>query len=346
MKKFLAVILALVLCFTLVACGEKAEEEETTTTDDTTEEDSTATETKAKPEAYFIACMSGGAAWSRAEKGFNDACSDLGITGYYLVPVERYNYTQMSEQLDTAINAGGKLLIGCFWDEEFFGNSLNNARANGAVTAVLNWDLHEKDYIDVAIGTAPAGMGKCQGEALVEMYEKDGVDINYVIMEGSASQLDDTYKNAIQAAVDAAGLTDHIKFLEFVFDESSATTAAERIKDYVKANPDCNACVCLDSSAATMGVANFVQENGLEDSFYGVGIDASEDILNYVKQNALCLTINQDFYTMGYQAVEKTYDMYMNGTAAPADFIDSGCFIIHADEADEYAEGMGWTLVD
>ena len=54
----------------------------------------------------------------------------------------------------------------------------------------------------------------------------------------------------------------------------------------------------------------------MEDEWYVVGIDASADILNYVKDGALDCTLNQDFYAMGYESVMMAYDLITKGHQA------------------------------
>lgn len=63
MKKIIALLLVAVMAMALmVGCGQEKEE---------------------PLEFVFIGPMSGGAAWSQAEKGFYAACEELGINGQY-----------------------------------------------------------------------------------------------------------------------------------------------------------------------------------------------------------------------------------------------------------------------
>ena len=330
-KKLIGILLCVAMTSTLMAgCGSSSDDssEETTeleeTSDDTTEE---ATDL----DFYFISLMSGGAAWSRAENGFLDACEELGINGQYLAPVERNSATEMAELLDKAVVAKADAIFGVWSSEEMFGPGLTNAKEYGAVTASVQMTLSE-DYVDFCIGTDQEGIGEAFGEALIELA--DGQDVSVIFLCGSASELTNLQYAAFQ---DVIADEDNITDLGMRFDENSASTANQVISDEARANSDLNAVVCLDSSAATIGVASYVQEQGLEDEWITIGIDSSADILNYVLDEALDATMNQDFYAMGYESVNLAYNKIVNGEEPPFEN-DTGCYLILPDEVEAYAE--------
>lgn len=210
-------------------------------------------------EFYFVALMTGGAAWSRAEKGFNDACAELGINGHYVAPVERNNQVEMAELLDKAVVAGADAVIGCWLSTDMFGPGLEKARAQGAVTASVQTTLDEK-YIDFQIGTDQANIGVEMANALIDM--SGDRQINVIFMAGSASEITNLTFEKFEETL--AG-HDNIKSLGMRFDEGSAATANQILADESRTGNGLNAVVCLDSSAATIGAASYVQEQGLEE---------------------------------------------------------------------------------
>lgn len=157
---------------------------------------------------------------------------------------------------------------------------------------------------------------------------------------GSASELTNIQYNAFEEALKGH---DNIKILGMRFDEGSAATANQVLNDEFTAHPELNAVVCLDSSAATIGTASFVDEKGLEDEWLTIGIDASADILNYVKSGALDATMNQDFYAMGYKSVKMAYELIVNGTQ-PEFTNDTGTYLIMPEDVDQYAKDNGIDL--
>jgi len=317
MKK-IALLLAVVMLLSMLAgCGSK--EEETL-------------------EFVFIGPMSGGAAWGRAEKGFYDACKELGIEGQYLCPVERNSSIEMANLLEQSVTREVDATIGVFTSVEMFGPALTKGREAGMVTASVQMTLPE-EYVDFQIGTNQQQLGRKMAEALIELA--DGKDITMIWMCNNAAE---TTNMQYDAFVEAIKGHDNIKDLGRRFDEGSAATANQILSDERTANPDLNCVLCLDSSAATIGTASFVDEKGLQDEWLTIGIDASADILNYVKSGALDATMNQDFYAIGYRSVHMAHDLIVEGKKPESFKNDSGCYLIRPDEVDQYAADNGINL--
>lgn len=315
-KKFSFVLLVVMMMTLLNGCGESSDE---------------------ALEFYFISLMTGGAAWSRAEAGFNDACADLGISGQYLAPVERNSVTEMATLLDQCITQEGDAIIGVYSSAEMFGPSLTKAREKGIVTASVQIDMSE-EYVDFNIGTNQYNLGKSFADALGELA--DGEEYTIMWLCGTASEMTNMqYQSFLECLAEYPNVT----CLGMYFDEGSASTANQVITDTLTACPELNGVVCLDSSAATIGAASFVDEKGLEDDWLVIGIDASADILNYVKSGALDATLNQDFYAMGYNSVKMAYELIVNGTQ-PEFANDTGTYLIRPEDVDTYAEENGIEL--
>lgn len=317
MKKILALTLAvLMLMCCMAGCGSSNDEE---------------------LEFYFISLMTGGAAWSRAEQGFNDACEEFGVSGQYLAPVERNSFTEMATLLDQCVTQEADAVFGVFASTELFGPSLTKAQEKGIVTASVQLDLSE-DYVNFNIGTNQYNIGKSFAEHLATLA--NGGEYTVMWLCGSASELANMqYEAFCEYLADYPNIT----CLGMYFDEGSASTANQVLTDTLTACPELNAVVCLDSSAATIGTASFIDEKGLEDEWLTIGIDASADILNYVKSGALDATLNQDFYAMGYNCVKYAYELIVNGTE-PEFTNDTGTYLIMPEDVDEYAANNGIDL--
>lgn len=318
MKKFLALTLTvLILASCLIGCGSSD---------------------KDQLEFYFVSLMTGGAAWSRAEQGFNDACKELGISGQYLAPVERNSMTEIAALLDQCVTQEADAIIGVMASAEMFGPTLIKAQEKGIVTASVQIDMPDT-YVNFNIGTNQYNVGKAFAEALAELAE-DGKEYNVMWLCGAASEMTTMQYDSF---VETLSQYPNINCLGIYFDEGSASTANQVITDTYTAIPELNAVVCLDSSAATIGCASFVDEKGLEDEWLTIGIDASADILNYVKSGALDGTMNQDFYAMGYESTKMAYELIVNGTQ-PEFTNDTGIYLIRPDEVDAYAAEAGLDL--
>lgn len=337
-KRLLALLLSATMVMSLAACGGNAAGTETGSTAGTETNKVEGTESgEEELNFYFISLMSGGAAWSRAEAGFYDACEELGINGQYLAPVERNNAVEMAELLDKAVVAKADAISGVFLSADMFGPALIKAREQGAVTSSVQLEMSE-EYTDFMIGTNQKQIGVEMANAIIE-YAGDK-ETTVMFMCGSASEVTNLQLEAFEETLKGY---DNITSLGVRFDEGSAATANQILTDELRRTPELNAVVCLDSSAATIGTASFIQENGLEEDWITIGIDASGDILNYVKAGALDATMNQDFYAMGYESVKIAYEKLVNGVT-PERVYDSGCYLIRPEDVDKYAEENGIAL--
>lgn len=318
MKKKIALALALAMaCTSMTGFTAMAEEEPVKVT--------------------FVSLMQGGAAWGMAEKGFLDACEELGWDGQFVAPATPNDMVAMLEYTESAITNGADVLIGPFLDGDVFGDTLKNAFENGIYVAGINCYLNEECQ-NFWFGTDPVGMGTAQAETLVSLVgEEDPCTVVYMQTNSTAVTQNQQYEAFCEYLADYENIT--VFGQEYC--DSDEVYAAETISNLVKANPEINACVCADGNGC-IGVANYVDETGNSDTFTAVGIDDSADILNYVVSEALDCTIAQDFYRMGYEGCFMVKQL-MDGEELPY-ANDSGSIVVKAEDVEDYAAEKGIEL--
>ncbi|MBC5581721.1 substrate-binding domain-containing protein [Anaerofilum sp. BX8] len=280
--------------------------------------------------------MQGGAVWGQAEAGFYAACEELGWDGQYVAPATPNDTTVMVELSETALNNGADVLIGTYYSPEIFGDVLKPAFERGVYIASTNASVGP-EYQNFWIGTDPDGMGVTQAKTLVELAGDQEVTVVYMQTEATSETQNQQFAAFTKYLKDYANIT--VYGQEFC--NSSEITAAEKIANLIKVNPQINACVCADG-AGCIGVANYVDENGVQDDFISVGIDDAADMLNYIMSGALDCTIAQDFYAMGYQSCMMIKTL-MDGGDVEFDN-DSGSVVIKAEDVESYAAEKGITL--
>lgn len=297
---------------------------------------STVTHSLGKKTIYFVSLKVGGAAWSQAQKGFEDACAELGWDGYYVAPTTANDSSQMANLCETAITAQADAILGPLFDPDVFTDIIGRAHEQGMLVGTTNTFLGGIE--DFNIGTDQINMGATQAETLLSLVGDASCHVVWMTMNISSSSVMESYEAFEQVL---AGHS-NVKIHGIEFDDNNPTTAADKMNNLWKADPTINAVVCNDSTGASMGVSNFIEENNLQDQFYSVGIDASADILNYVMTGALDCTLDQNFYRMGYDGVYLLKEIW-EGKTVPLQ-TDSGVNCVTAENAVEYGAERGYTV--
>lgn len=331
MKKLIALLLVLVMILSLAACGEKAPAA------DSPAADTPAAEAKDPYLAYFISIKTGGAAWSKAERGFNDICKELGWEGHFVAPQTPMDPVEMAQLLDTAINEGADFIAGVFFSEEIFGDSLKRAREQGTIICNVNFTIGQ-EYEDFNMGTNQYNMGVRQAEMIKELAGEDEYKILYLV-DSVGEFMNIRYDGFLKTLEGCDNITHHGIELE----EGNAIIAADIVSNVLKANPDVNCIVCNDSTGATMGSASYIDENGIKDDILVIGMDDSADILNYLEEGILDATIATGNYAMGYDSVRIANDMLTKGIT-PDYENDTGTIPIFPADVAAYAEENGIDL--
>lgn len=289
-----------------------------------------------KKTIYFVSLKVGGAAWSQAQQGFEDACKELGWDGYYVAPTTANDSSQMANLCETAMTSQADAILGPLFDKDVFTDIINRAHEQGMLVGTTNTYLDGIE--DFNIGTDQKNMGVTQAETLIDLVGDKPCKVVWMNQNISGTTVLETY----DAFCETLKGHDNIVIHGIEFDDNNPTTAADKMNNLWKADPQINAVICNDSTGASMGVANFIEENGLQDEFYSVGIDASADILNYVMTGALDCTLDQNFYRMGYESVYMLKDIWDAKEVEKK--VDSGMNRVTADTAVEYGAARGYEV--
>jgi ABC-type sugar transport system substrate-binding protein len=359
MRKGLALVLAFSMVMTLAACGSSgsASGSKTETTaaaaaaapattaasaakaPETTAAAAAKTETTAgtgsagSKNIMFVSIVTGGVAWGSAQKGFEDALKEVGWKGQYNSPTSANDTSGVIDLLDTAVTNKADGIITVILDTNQATDVLTRARKANIPVVTCN-TYTNKDLQDCWIGTDPHNMGVTQAETAMKYFEAqpnhgDNITACYIqttLKTETQNKQFEAFTQTIKAKYPNAVL---------VQDEcnSDAAVASDKLAALLKSYPDMNVVVSQDGYGCP-GIANYVESEGLGDKLVVIGIDDSEEILNYVKTGALDCTIAQDFYKMGSQSVHFLKDI-MDGKK-PAFDNDSGTIVIGPDEVAEH----------
>lgn len=240
-----------------------------------------------------IGVQSGGSYWGNIEKGFTEACEELGWEGDYWTPQNAGNDSEMVQLAENALTQGYDAICMEINDLDMYGDVISRAKEDGVKLISLT-DVGEENC-DAFVGIDSYASGYSQGEKIAEFAKQLEYDsINYVTLMSTtdnASQL----KNRQGIAENFDG---EVNEIDIAATDSNAATAQDKLSAFYLANPDLNAVASVDLYAA-LGAAQFVDENGLEGKFIATGLELTADAFNRVLDGDLMATSSVDSVGIG-----------------------------------------------
>ena len=341
-RKLLAVLLTMLLIVSLVGCGSTGGNNNSTNPSSGTNTNPSnpaadnGSNTGESQNIMFVSIVTGGVAWGSAQKGFEDALSELGWTGQYVSPTKANDTAGVIDLLDTAVTNKADGIITVILNPDQATDVLSKARAANIPVVTCNTFTTE-ELQDCWIGTDPTNMGITQAETVLNLLKSE-----------KYSSFDHVTACYIQTTLQTQTQNQQYKaFCERIKQEypnatliqeecnSDAAIAADKLAALLKSYPDLNVVVSQDGYGCP-GIANYIESENLQDKLIKIGIDDSPEILDYVSRGVLDCTIAQDFYKMGYQSVYFIKDI-KEGKKPPFNN-DSGTIVITPDKVQEHLE--------
>ena len=244
-----------------------------------------------------IGVQSGGSYWGNIEKGFTEACEELGWEGDYWTPQNAGNDSEMVQLAENALTQGYDAICMEINDLDMYGDVISRAKEDGVKLISLT-DVGEENC-DAFVGIDSYASGYSQGEKIAEFAKQLEYDsINYVTLMSTtdnASQLKN--RQGIADAI-AENFDGEVNEIDIAATDSNAATAQDKLNAFYLANPDLNAVASVDLYAA-LGAAQFVDENGLEGKFIATGLELTADAFNRVLDGDLMATSSVDSVGIG-----------------------------------------------
>lgn len=356
-RRILALVTIMAMAFSLTACAgdSGAADSEVVSSESKsgdTENKTEAGDTETAPPAesadgqaeavkiVAIGVQSGGSYWGNVEKGFTEACEELGWDGEYWTPQNAGNDSEMVELAENALTRGYQVVCMEINDLDMYGDFIKRAKEQGVLIMSMT-DVGE-EYCDAFVGIDSYASGYSQGEQIAKFAkELDYEAINYVTLMSTtdnASQLKN--RQGIADAI-AANYDGEINEIDCAATDSNAATAQDKLNAYYLANPEMNAVGCSDLYAA-LGASQFVSENGLKGEFIATGLELIADSFNRVLDGDLMATSSVDSVGIGKNfcyVAQKILSGEDYEYSNPADKV-----WVFADGVEEYCEENGIDL--
>lgn len=348
MKRIIALLLAVIMVFAMVACAAKETSKPADKTDAPAANEPAKTddgeqtgmpaeegdEAAMNPEDIYLVYVSpllSHPIWLVAKEGFDAACKELGIKGDWVGP-QGLSAEEMAQLVDTAVAQGADGII-----TQGICPAEPVQAAVDAGVAVMTVDS------DIASVEGRLGyLGKDINRQAELMYEQAckyiSEDEKIVLSIQCAALNSEFYVDSNNAVI--AAFENHPGGFEManisVSNSDKATGTTEWLNTF-NTYPEVNVCVNLAAEAASACVTAS-DELGITDDLVVLGVDDTDENMDLLREGKIKGTVVVSFWNYGYQAAYWLYQNITEGRVPAQKINDGGTMIVTAENMDGYGD--------
>ena len=330
MKKYLALILALVMSLSLVACGGGKTEAPANT------EEPAKTEEPAAPaagdvEIAVVLKTLASEYWGYVKNGCDAAAKELGVKVTVVGPGAESEIEQQVAMIEQQIGAGVDAIVCAPNDAGAAANALQAALDQGI--PVLSVDTN------VGIAGQTSFVGTMNDEAAYQggiwAIDTLGTDIKAVIIYG---QEGDNTSNLRRSGYEKACQEKGVEVLSALSGQNTTDGATKTMEDMISSFGDQIDVVFCHNDDTAVGAMNACKSAGLTDVTI-VGFDGNKSAVELIQAGELVkATVAQQPYAMGYEVVKAAYAA-INGEKVD-EVISAPVKVVTAENAQEYLDSL------
>lgn len=340
MKKLVALVLALIMVFSLIACSTQEEtapaEETKAPAEEKVEEKAEEPAEEAAPveedkltfalipktmnNPFFVAMAT--AAQAKAD--------ELGVNLEIIAPPSESDIEEQINMFENMLEKGvdGIMVVPNGTSEIV--SSIE--KANGMNIPIVCLDTTaEGGELLTFIGTDNYGGGEMAANWVGENLEAGQI----AIITGTPGNK--TQEDRIKGFADTIASYDGFSIIGDAVpsysDRAQAMTAAENL---LTANPDLKVIYCVNDEIG-LGVSEALEANGLTGKVAIVGFDGAPEAAQAILDGKITATLAQEPGTMGSMGVAALYDFLVNGVQ-PEAYTATGCSVAHSGNASDYLD--------
>ena len=330
MKKFFALLLALVMSLSLVACGGGDDATTDDTTDDATNEETGGETTNDYKISVVLKTLSS-EYWGYVKAGCDAAAAELGVEVSVVGPGAESDIEGQVAQIEQQIGAGCDAIICAPNDAGAAANALQAALDQGIPVLSVDTDVGIEGQttfvgtsnVDAAYEGGKWAIGQAgDGAKAVIIYGQEGDNTSNMRREG------------YEAACEEAGVT----VLDALSGQNTTDGATKTMEDLLNAYPDQIDIVLCHNDDTAIGAMNACKNAGVSDVII-VGFDGNASAVDLILAGDLIkATVAQQPYEMGYQAVEAAVEVLNGGTVESV--INAPVEVVTAENGQAYLDNL------
>lgn len=331
MKKFLAILLAMAVVFSLVACGGN--------TNAPSDAGTTAVSDHSDQNYIFVSCLNNLEYMNDHKLGWEVAAKELGVSIEYFGPGDN-NVEEQAAAFEQAIAKKPAGIVTLPLDPAIA------ELADKATEAGIPVVFVDADYPSCAraafCGTGNVAAGVTGGKALAEMLGGKGKIA--VLTSPGSSNLEERLAGYQQVIAEYPDM----EIVAIGDNNSDYTTSVTVASTLLQAHPDLDAFVCLDSTGG-QGAATALKELDLDGKVKIIAMDKDAETLAAISEGSITATLAQNTALMPYYALQILYSLNNNtdglgftdemGIVAAPGNVDTGCYLIDASNVEFFYKG-------
>lgn len=348
MKKILAILLALVMVLSLVACAKTPAAEPATeqpaadqSTDAAPADEAPTDEATAEDAPYIIMvnAINGHPVYEQQAEAARKAAEDYGVKLEIIGP-SMGTQTLINDYvaaMENAITLQPDAIICEPFDPALFAGVSAAHAAGIPVFCTSNGTDKDDEYISCT-GTDNTQYGVTAADMIAEATDGKA---NLLVVLGNLTTVNQVEQlEGIKSRI--AEKYPNMKVVDAVADENDLSKAVSLFQDNFNAYPEIDTVVMLESTGGP-GAAQVAREMNKEVRI--LDIDAVAETIDNIKNGEEWATLAQNFFKRGYESVRMAYEyLTQDGNVDYGHFVDSATVLITADNAATYEEDL-WAAV-
>ncbi len=309
MKKILAIILAMALVLSLVACGTTAD---STTGDDNTQvaEENNAQETESgnTEDVYEITVIikaTDSNYWQTVLMGAQAAADDSGgkIRVTTAGPASETDIDQQVTILENAIASNPHGIVIASISSDSTVPAVEDAMGKGIPIVTVDNKLNTDKYTQ-HLATNHYDASADAASAMVEKWNEAGIDpTGKKVVAISADSGSAVNQARVEGFIDKiTELVPGIQVLETQYADNDIAKAQDAVDNLILANPEIIG-IFGDNNHMGNGIANSIEQNGKAGEIISYAFDSDDTEIEAIKNGVLTGIVVQNPYGMGYDGV-------------------------------------------
>lgn len=314
MKKFLALMLAVLMVLSMAACGAQDADDAASEND--------------KPYVAMIALGYGHQFWQAVKQGAEQAAEEYGVTITFEGPEQETMVDKQVDMLKTAIQNKPDAICMAAIDIESVTAILNEQKAAGI--PIIGFDAGLGDELpQVTVSCNNAEAGKLAAQNAAELLGGEGK----IAIMGHSETAPDAIARVEGFIEEIEANWPNIEIVDDQYADGDQLRSAEATKGMLLANPEID-LIYASNEGACVGAYNGMKELGVNGQVKLVGFDSSAALKEGIRCGDISGAITQDPVAMGYMCVEAAVKL-MNGEDLGTTFIDAGFAWYNAENMDD-----------